>query len=229
MEYATLALGVLLAVDRPARAVPVTGRRAGASSSCAAARWCTNCRSRRPATPRPACSTPAPGATRPSGNWCAPSGSTPRSPCSCSTSTTSRTSTTRTATRPATRRSRRSPTASVMRCAATTPSAASAARSSSRCSPTSTPCRRRKVASRLLRAHPHAAPGPRGLDHRLDRRRASAARTRTALDDLISVADQALYVAKNSGRDRVHTMLAVLDPSPRSTPGRRVDEPIIDF
>jgi diguanylate cyclase (GGDEF)-like protein len=35
---------------------------------------------------------------------------------------------------------------------------------------------------------------------------------RQSLDDLISVADQALYVAKNSGRDRVHTMYAVLDP-----------------
>jgi diguanylate cyclase (GGDEF)-like protein len=34
-----------------------------------------------------------------------------------------------------------------------------------------------------------------------------------SLDDLISVADQALYVAKNAGRDRVHTMHAVLDPA----------------
>lgn len=33
------------------------------------------------------------------------------------------------------------------------------------------------------------------------------------LDDLISVADQALYVAKNAGRDRVHTMHAVIDPA----------------
>lgn len=44
-----------------------------------------------------------------------------------------------------------------------------------------------------------------------------------SLDDLISVADQALYVAKNAGRDRVHLLHAVLDPS------RQVDEPIVEL
>ncbi|HEY2300112.1 MAG TPA: GGDEF domain-containing protein [Jatrophihabitans sp.] len=34
-----------------------------------------------------------------------------------------------------------------------------------------------------------------------------------SLDDLVSVADQALYIAKNAGRDRVQTMHAVVDPT----------------
>ena len=42
-----------------------------------------------------------------------------------------------------------------------------------------------------------------------------------SLDDLVSVADQALYVAKNAGRDRVHTMHAVVDPT--------LTERIVDF
>jgi diguanylate cyclase (GGDEF)-like protein len=41
------------------------------------------------------------------------------------------------------------------------------------------------------------------------------------LDDLITVADQALYAAKNTGRDRVHTMHAVIDPTVSSPVAER--------